>query len=92
MASIINIPQTLRNVKVFHHDGTKHYRIVRHGGHKGHKGHERHGGNGGQGGRNEGTMVPVKKGMEKGQKKPNNFIVKKKKMNKKKQPRKTNDK
>ena len=29
VASIINIPQTLRNVKVFHHQGTKHFRIVR---------------------------------------------------------------
>ena len=89
VASIINIPQTLRNVKVFHHDGTKHFRIVRHGDHKGHKGH---GGHGGQGGRNEGTTVPVKKGMKKGlrkgQKKPNAFLVKKKKMIKKKQPRK----
>ena len=31
VASIMNIPQTLRNVKVFHHQGTKHFRIVRHG-------------------------------------------------------------
>ena len=30
VASIINIPQTLRNVKVFHHQGTKHFRIVKH--------------------------------------------------------------
>eukprot|EP00092_Neocalanus_flemingeri_P093746 GFUD01119178.1.p1 GENE.GFUD01119178.1~~GFUD01119178.1.p1 ORF type:complete len:218 (+),score=51.24 GFUD01119178.1:24-656(+) len=27
VASIISIPQTLRNVKVFHHEGIKHFRI-----------------------------------------------------------------
>ena len=32
VASIINIPQTLRNVKVFNHQGTKHFRIMKHRG------------------------------------------------------------
>ena len=32
VASIINIPQTLRNIKVFNHQGTKHFRVVKHRG------------------------------------------------------------
>ena len=50
VASIIAIPQTLRNVKVFHQDGTKHFRIVQHGGHRGHGGREGHMGHNRQGG------------------------------------------
>ena len=31
VASIMNIPETLRNVKVFHHQGTKHFRMMKQG-------------------------------------------------------------